>query len=151
MATRGPVFTLAPLLTMLILVSTAMLFGQPAIADVEIEYDEKFNFSWLRRFAWTEGTPSEDPLLQKRIEAAIQRELIPRGIRKDAEDPDFLIAIHFEGDAVVVDMVDLQTGEIFWKAMGTGAVPKKEAKLERKINKAAANMFKNFPPIKKKK
>ena len=48
-------------------------------------------------------------------------------------------------------MVDFQTGEIFWKAMGTGAVPKKEAKLERKINKAAANMFKNFPPIKKKK
>lgn len=151
MAIRHPVFTLASLLTILILVSMALVSGQPAAADVEIEYDEDFNFSWLRRFAWTEGTPSEDPLLQKRIEAAIQRELIPRGIRKDAEDPDFLIAIHFEGEAVVVDMVDLQTGEIFWTAMGTGAVPKKEAKLERKINKAAANMFKKFPPIKKKK
>ena len=136
---------------MLILVSIVTLLGQPAAADVEIEYDEAFKFSWLRRFAWTEGAPAEDPLLQKRIEAAIQRELIVKGLRKDAEDPDFLIAIHFEGDTVVVDMVDFETGDIFWKATGTGAVPKKEAKLERKINKAAAKMFRDFPPIRKKK
>ena len=31
------------------------------------------------------------------------------------------------------------------------AVPKKEKKLERKINKAAAKMFRDFPPKNKKK
>ncbi len=117
-----------------------------AISDVEVTYDESVNFAYLRKFAWTEGTRSEDESLQRRIEAAIQRELIVKGFRKDEGDPDFLIATHFEGDSVIVEMVDLESQEPFWRGVGTGAVPKKEKKLEYKINKATAKMFKKFPP-----
>ena len=117
-----------------------------AMADVKVTFDESVEFAYLRKFAWTEGTPPEDPSLQKRIEAAIQRELIVKGLRKDEYDPDFLISTHFEGDTVTVEMSDLESGEVFWRGVGSGAVPEKEAKLERKINKAAAKMFKKFPP-----
>ena len=123
-----------------------LLFASVATADVEVTYDESVNFSYFRSFDWTEGTPPEDPLMQKRIEAAIQRELIVKGFRKDDEEPDFLIAIHFEGDSVIIEMLDLESREVFWQGVGTGAVPEKEAKLERKINKAAAKMFRKFPP-----
>lgn len=122
------------------------LYCASASADVEVTYDEAVNFAYLRTFAWTEGTPPEDPSLQKRIEAAIQRELIVKGIRKDSEDPDFLIATHFEGDTVTVEMRDIHSDEVFWRGVGTGAIPQKEKKLERKINQAAAKMFRKFPP-----
>jgi len=117
-----------------------------ASANVEVTYDETVNFAYLRTFAWAEGTPPEDPSLQKRIEAAIQRELIVKGFRKDSEDPDFLIATHFEGDTVAVEMRDIDSEEVFWRGVGTGAIPQKEKKLERKINQAAAKMFRKFPP-----
>jgi hypothetical protein len=122
------------------------LFASMAICDVEVTYDESVNFEYLRKFSWAEGTPSEDESLQRRIEAAIQRELIVKGFRKDDEDPDFLIATHFEGDSVIIEMVDLESQEPFWRGVGTGAVPKKEKKLEYRINKATAKMFKKFPP-----
>ena len=128
-----------------------VFFTPIARADVEVTYDKSVNFSYIRSFDWTEGTPPEDPLMQKRIEAAIQRELIVKGFRKDDEEPDFLIAIHFDGDSVRVEMLDLESGEVFWQGIGTGAVPENEAKLERKINKAAAKMFRKFPPKQKSK
>lgn len=115
-------------------------------ADVEVSWDESVSFAYLRKFAWVEGTPPEDETLQRRIEAAIQRELIVKGFRKDSEDPDFHITTHFEGESVTVEMLDLDTGEVFWRGVGTGAVPEKEKKLEYRINKAAAKMFKKFPP-----
>ena len=115
-------------------------------ADVEVTWDETMNFAYLRKFAWTEGTAPEDESLKRRIEAAIQRELIVKGFRKDDEDPDFFIATHFEGSSVTVEMLDLKSGEVFWRGVGTGAVPENEKKLEYKINKAAAKMFKKFPP-----
>ena len=134
-----------PLKTSFVLFGIA-LFASLLAADVEVTWDETMNFEYLRKFAWTEGTPPEDESLIRRVEAAIQRELIVKGFRKDEEDPDFLIATHFEGDSVAVEMLDLNTGEVFWRGVGTGAVPEKEKKLEYKINKAAAKMFKKFPP-----
>ncbi len=125
---------------------TLLFCASMARSDVEVSYDETVNFTYLRKFAWTEGTPPEDESLQRRIEAAIQRELIVKEFRKDDEDPDFLIATHFEGDSVIVEMLDLESAEVFWRAVGTGALPKKEKKLEYKINKAVAKMFKKFPP-----
>ena len=121
-----------------ILTAATVSFPGPTRADVEVSYDESVNFSYLRKFAWTEGTPPEDESLQRRIEAAIQRELIVKGLRKDDDDPDFFISTHFEGDTVTVEMHQLDSGEVFWRGIGTGAVPEKEKKLEYRINKAAA-------------
>jgi len=90
-----------------------VLLAPMARADVEVTYDKSVNFSYIRSFDWTEGTPPEDPLMQKRIESAIQRELIVKGFRKDDEEPDFLIAIHFDGDSVRVEMLDLESGAAF--------------------------------------
>ena len=132
--------------TQLWMLMAIALYCASASADVEVTYDETVNFAYLRTFAWTEGTPPEDASLEKRIEAAIQRELIVKGFRKDTEDPDFVIAIHFEGDTVIIEMRDIDSDEIFWRGVGSGAIPQKEKKLERKINQAAAKMFRKFPP-----
>ena len=62
--------------------------------DVKIDFDPGVDFSQYRTIGWREGTPAEDPELERRIHAAIERELIPLGIREVREAPDLIIVTH---------------------------------------------------------
>jgi hypothetical protein len=62
--------------------------------EVKIDYDPTVDFARFRTIAWGEGTPADDPELEQRIHAAIERELIPLGIREVREDSDLLIITH---------------------------------------------------------
>ena len=47
---------------------------------------------------------------------------------------------------VIVDMVDSDDEKLFWRAVASDTVSPKPEKNEKKINRAAAKMFKKFPP-----
>ena len=47
---------------------------------------------------------------------------------------------------VMVDLVDARTGELVWRAVAGDTIPQNPKKVEKKINKIATRMFKDFPP-----
>lgn len=47
---------------------------------------------------------------------------------------------------IVVDIVDVTTNELVWRGVGTGTLAGKPDKNEKKMQKGAKKMFKNFPP-----
>ncbi len=47
---------------------------------------------------------------------------------------------------LIVDLVDSDSGDLVWRGVGSGTLSTKPEKNEKKINKVASKMFKNFPP-----
>ena len=66
--------------------------------EVNIDYDPAVDFSKYKTIGWLDGTPAEDEELERRIHAAIERELIPLGFREVREDSDLLIVTHASMD-----------------------------------------------------
>ena len=68
----------------------------PAIYGVEVrvDFDSSVNFSAFSTFSFMDGTLAEDLEVEARIHAAIERELIPLGLREVREDPDLYIVTH---------------------------------------------------------
>lgn len=67
--------------------------------DVKVDFDPTVDFSTYETISWMEGTAAEDPEVENRIHAAIERELVPLGVREVREDPDLLIVTHASLDA----------------------------------------------------
>ncbi len=86
--------------------------------DVKVDYDPTVDFSLFKTISWGEGTPAEDPEVESRIHAAIERELIPLGVREVREDPDLYIVTHTAMDAealIEVAKHDYWVGYQGWK------------------------------------
>ncbi len=62
--------------------------------EVKVDFDPTVDFSVYRTIGWMEGTAAEDPEVENRIHAAIERELIPLGLTEVRENPDLLIVTH---------------------------------------------------------
>ena len=48
----------------------------------------------MKTFKWIEGTPAKDPLVEKEIRAAVERELIVKGLKEVRESPDVYVLTH---------------------------------------------------------
>lgn len=77
----------------------AFLVPGAAIAvEVKIDFDPAVDFSRFKTIGWLDGTPAEDPMVEKRIRVAVERELIAHGFKEAREDPDLLIVTHASVD-----------------------------------------------------
>ena len=86
--------------------------------DVKVDFDPTVDFSNRKTFSWMEGTPVEDPEIEARIHAAIERELIPLGMKEVREDPDVFLVTHASLDAetlIEVTNHDYWVGYRGWK------------------------------------
>jgi hypothetical protein len=88
---------------------------------VDVDYDNSVDFSQYKTYAWMEGTPVPNELMQRRIEAAIEIGIL------------------------MVNLVDAGKDELVWREIGSGTLKKPE-KMAKKIPKAVGKMFKKFPP-----
>jgi hypothetical protein len=77
----------------------------PAAAQkVEVNFDKKAPFKQYKRYAWgknslvTRQTPEVEAEIEKKIEAAADRELKAKGFSPDAVNPDFFI--HYDAGAM---------------------------------------------------
>jgi Domain of unknown function (DUF4136) len=128
------------------------LLGTMAMAQsVSYDYDRAVKFSKYWTYAWTRGTELPDELNDTRVVRAIDVALAAKGVpRVDAADhPDVLVAYHASFDTLVVEVTDARTHAIVWRARASSD-PRPGDSLEtreKKINKAAARMFRNFPAI----
>lgn len=77
------------------------LLGHLALAQsVTYDYDKRTDFSRLRTYAWTRGTPVNDELNHRRIVSAIEAQLSAHGLVPAAAGtrPDVLVAYHASFD-----------------------------------------------------
>ncbi len=156
--------------TLLLLFTAIRGFAQ----DVSIDYDKGYDFSKLRTYALKSGAPTANPLMDQRIERAIDNQLSMKGYKKVDSDPDMMVIyfastgidINFrswgsgppwaysefidmnkvEVGTVVLDMVDEREKKLFFRAIASDTVSDRPEKNEKRINKAAEKAFKKFPP-----
>ena len=72
----------------------------PALSAVSVDHDAKTNFTTFKTYHWGSGTPAASDLHQKRIEAAVDRELKAKGLtRVEGDAPaDLLVVTHVSKD-----------------------------------------------------
>jgi hypothetical protein len=64
------------------------------------DYDKSFDFSKAKTYAWVQGTPIADPLIDKRIVGAVDEQLTAKRLTKvePGANPDLLVAYHASFD-----------------------------------------------------
>ena len=78
-------------------VALLLVLSLPAVAQkVVVDYDKNASFKTFKTYAWKEGTPAKNPLVQTRITDAIDKQLAAKGFMKvDAEqNPDLVVLYH---------------------------------------------------------
>lgn len=71
-----------------------MLAVTGCISNVYIDYDKQADFTKYRTYAWKEGTPTQNPLMDRRIITAIDEQLIGKEFRKVDTNPDMFVSYH---------------------------------------------------------
>jgi Domain of unknown function (DUF4136) len=67
-----------------------------ANAKITVDWDKGTDFAAYKTYAWTKGTPANNPLMDQRITDAIDRQLAAKGLQKvDADkNPDIIVVYH---------------------------------------------------------
>ena len=108
---------------MRVLAAVAVISAAAAVSDcstisVSTDWDRAANFAPLRTYAWLPPAKDAPPpfggntILEKRVTAAVERELGLRGITRDDASPSFLVASH----ALTREHLDVTT----WPSWGYG-------------------------------
>jgi hypothetical protein len=82
-------------------IAMAALVMVPAVAaaqKVSYDYEKSANFAGYKTYAFKEGTPVGQPLIDQRIVAAIESELAAKGLTKSEADPDLVVVYHIAFD-----------------------------------------------------
>jgi len=63
---------------------------------VNVDFDKEANFAAYKTYAWTKGTPAQNPLMDQRITDGIDKQLAAKGLQKvDASaSPDLAVLYH---------------------------------------------------------
>ena len=128
-------------------------------------------FGSYGRYAWTDGTPAPNPLVEQHIHAMVNAELAWRGLT-ESNTPDLYVATHavtqqhpqlivngfgwgsgpaasvetYAMGTLVVDLYDAHTRQMVWRGVATDSVSDKPEKDTQRINKALQKMFAKYPP-----
>jgi Domain of unknown function (DUF4136) len=146
-----------------------------AAQEVSVDYDRQADFSKCATYAWAPGTPSGNPLADRRIVEAIDAALASKGFRKSEENPGCLVTYHasvkeqkslrvwesgfrFRGgvssvdvDSVlngmlVVDIADAGKKQLIWRGVAKDTISDKPEKNQKKLAKVVEKLFKDVPP-----
>jgi len=61
---------------------------------VSVDYDRKADFSRIRTYAWKEGTPADNRLMEQRIHKAVDNQLKAKGLKQVDAEPDIYVVTH---------------------------------------------------------
>ncbi len=103
------------------MVALMLLAVTVAVAKVTTDYEKGTDFSKYRTYAWAEGkgTPLKDPLMQGRLENAINAQLDAKGLSKDESGPDLSVVIH-ASEEDQKEIVGTSFGYGGWRGWGGG-------------------------------
>jgi hypothetical protein len=85
---------------------------------VTTDYDPSTNFSQYHTYSWHAGTPANDPLTDKKIIAAVDRQMQKKGFQKVEAGGDLVVTYHAsQGQKVDLNTVYTTSG---WGPYGYG-------------------------------
>jgi hypothetical protein len=70
------------------------LSGTAMAQKVTIDFDRNADFSKYKTYSFRKGTPAADPLMNQRIEQAIEAQLAAKGLTRDESNPDLFVVYH---------------------------------------------------------
>jgi hypothetical protein len=141
---------------------------------VRTDWDPTAPFASYRTYAWTAGTPAENPLAEKRIHDFVEQQLALRGFTK-SDNPDVYMAtilttkehqeIYANGfyggywyggplyatvettltGTLIVDMYDAKTKQLVWRGTRTDNISSKPSKNTERADEAITKMFAKYP------
>ena len=145
-----------------------------AAQSVSVDFDRGVDFSKYRSYAWAPVQTVANPLVDKRIVAAIDGELAKKGWARDGGSPSAVVryqaALQESRQLVgwssgprwnaigsvreekivtgqmVVDIYDAASQQLIWRGIVSDAVSDKPETNEKRLNAAVAKLFKKFPP-----
>ena len=81
--------------TRMMLIGIAALLMASAVSaqKIKVDVESRFDFKTFKTFAFSEGQIAPNPGTGQMLVAAIERELISRGLSKNQENPDITIAV----------------------------------------------------------
>jgi hypothetical protein len=98
-----------------ILAAALMMAAIPAIAAAQkttYDFDKSATFGSFRTYAFKDGTPTKNELIDKRIVAAIEAQLAAKGFVKDDAAPDVFVVFHIAFDEQK-DISSYSTGPMY--------------------------------------
>jgi len=141
---------------------------------INVDYDRDVDFAKFKTYAWVQGQPAPNPLVDKRIHNAIDSQLQSKGWTKDPSTPDAVVVYYAAVDAqrelngsgggprwtsfgtlrvdliltgqLVVDVYDASTQELVWRGHASDSVTDSSEKNEKRLNESVAKLFRQFPP-----
>ena len=160
---------------LLVVLASGVLSAATLLAQkVNTDSDPAAPFSSYKTYAWTNGTPAPNPLADQRIHASVDQQLAAKGLTKQAENPDLIVATHvvtqqqkqfisngfgygwygglgtvteqtYIQGTLIVDLYDAHTKKMVWRGTGTDTASDKADRNTKKVNKALAKMFERYP------
>jgi hypothetical protein len=145
-----------------------------AAQSVSVDYDRGVDFTKYRSYAWAPVKTVENPLIDRRIVAAIEGELAKKGWTKDSTSAGAVVLYQAAIDEsrqlvgwstgprwsgmgtireekvltgqMVVEIYDAATQQLIWRGIVSDAISDKPETNEKRLNAAVAKLFKKFPP-----
>jgi len=141
---------------------------------ISVDYDRDVDFSRYSTYTWREGRPVPNPLIDKRVLDAIDRQLSSRGWTKADAAPTAIVVYSAGRDVhrqlngwnsgprwsgfgtvtveekqigqLLVDIYDAFDGRLLWRGFASDTISDNPEKNQKRLNDAAAKLFKQFPP-----
>jgi len=155
----------------LAVVACVLLAAAVYAQKVTTDSNRSAPFGSYGRYAWRDGTPAPDPLVEQRVHTIVNAELASRGLT-ESNTPDVYVATHavtqqhpqlivngfgwgpggvasvdtYTMGTLVVDLYDAHTGQMVWRGVAPDSVSDKPEKNTQRINKAVQKMFAKYPP-----
>ena len=128
----------------------------PALAAAQrttCDYDRTAPFADYRTYALTRGTSSGEPIVDARLEAALEDQLTLKGLSKLTALPDVKVRFHavFDNEhlSLVIDLVDVNRQQVVWRcarSKDVGGDPDPGAR-DAHLARAVARIMRNYPPV----
>src|SRR5438128_11205736 len=83
---------------MLLALLLALVPGIAAAQKITYDFDKTAPFSMFKTYAFKDGTPAGQPLIDQRIVAALESELHAKGLTKNDSNPDVVVLYHMAFD-----------------------------------------------------
>ncbi|MGC2194017.1 MAG: DUF4136 domain-containing protein, partial [Terriglobales bacterium] len=101
----------AALVSLLFFVVVGSAWGQKA----NVDFDREANFASFKTYAWAEGTPAKNPLMDQRIRDGIDKQLAAKGLQKvDASASPDLVVLYHAAVGSETQLTTMNTGGYRW-------------------------------------
>lgn len=162
-------------LSILLVISGCSSVAFKADFDESAPFADYTTFHVMKSAVAPAGEIGADPIAMRRIERAIESELITRGLRSDSQKKaDLLIAYHtgnggmvdvdtwgyrygtgwnqsdhrtFGEGTLIIDLVDRESMELVWRGWAKGVLDDQE-ETQVRINSAVVEILGKYPPHK---